>query len=175
MDRGLPGGLVLSFSAHGFLLGAFVVAAFLGPKEPLLKIQEGFVVAMPPGGGGSPAAVQPPPAAPEPVKPEAQPPQPEPRLKVIKPPKEEKRTGLPELDAKKSKKKPEKPREAPSAGAAATTGTSSQMPGLSFGEPGPGAPGGTDPNGDFYLAGVQRKIWMLWQQEVRAGTWQPVK
>jgi TonB family protein len=38
---------------------------------------------------------------------------------------------------------------------------------VAFGPPGPGVPGGTDPFGDWYMAGVQRKIWMLWTQQVR--------
>ncbi len=39
---------------------------------------------------------------------------------------------------------------------------------------GPGVPGGTDIFGDYYMAGVQRKIWMLWTQQLKAGAFQPV-
>ena len=35
-------------------------------------------------------------------------------------------------------------------------------------------PGGTDAGGDWYLAGVQQKIWMLWNQQIKAGFTQPV-
>jgi TonB family protein len=177
MDQGLPGGLVLSVGGHALLLGSVVFVAILGPKEPLLKVVDGFAVALPPGGGGSPTAQVPAPGPPqaEPPKPEATlPPKPEPQ-KVIKPPKDEKAKGLPEVDAKKAKSKTDKNQrpEARAAGSAESAGTSTQMPGLSFGPPGPGVPGGTDPNGDWYLAGVQRKIWMLWSQQIHTGSWQP--
>jgi protein TonB len=49
------------------------------------------------------------------------------------------------------------------------TGTSSATPGLEFGPPGPGVPSGTDTGGDWYLAGVQQKIWMLWTQQGKMG------
>jgi TonB family protein len=177
MDSGLAGGVVLSVGAHALLLGSVVFVAILAPKEPLLKVVDGFAVALPPGGGGSPTAQVPAPGQPkpEPTKPEATlPPKPEPQ-KVIKPPKDEKPKGLPELDAKKTKKRPDRDSrsEARSAGPTDSAGTSTQTPGVSFGPPGPGVPGGTDPNGDWYLAGVQRKIWMLWSQQIHAGTWQP--
>jgi TonB family protein len=35
-------------------------------------------------------------------------------------------------------------------------------------------PDGTDTGGDWYLASVQQKIWMLWNQQIRAGFTQPV-
>ena len=53
-------------------------------------------------------------------------------------------------------------------------GTASATPGLEFGPPGPGVPDGTDAGGDWYLAGVQQKIWMLWNQQIKAGFTQPV-
>jgi TonB family protein len=173
MDRGLPGGMVLSISAHAFLVVGVFLAALLGPKEPLLKVQDGFAVALPPGGGGSPAAQAP--AAPRPVPPRpetTQPPKPEPPPKIVKPPKEEKRSGLPDIDAKKTKPRT-KPDRTPAPASTGGTGASSEAQGLSFAPGGPGAPGGTDLNGDWYLAGVQGKIWSLWSQQVRAGTWQP--
>jgi TonB family protein len=177
MDRGLAGGVVLSLGAHALLLGSAVFVAILAPKEPLLKVVDGFAVALPPGGGGSPTAQVPAPGQtnPEPPKPEATlPPKPEPQ-KVIKPPKEEKPKGLPDVDARTAKKKVEKSQrpEVRSTGTADSSGTSAQTPGVSFGPVGPGVPGGTDPNGDWYLAGVQRKIWMLWSQQIHAGSWQP--
>jgi TonB family protein len=35
-------------------------------------------------------------------------------------------------------------------------------------------PRGTDPRGDYYLASVQQKIWILWNQQMRGGTNQEV-
>ena len=169
MDQGLPGGMILSVVGHGLLLGGTVLLALLGSHGPILKTQEGFMVPLPRGGQGSPTAQEPPPVAaqPEPAKPG--PPKPEPQ-KVLKPPKEEPRKGLPELDAKKSKTKLDKSPTPPprSAGLVGWTGTSTQTPGLEFAPAGPGVPGGTDVGGDWYLAGVKGKIWMLWSQQIRA-------
>jgi TonB family protein len=61
----------------------------------------------------------------------------------------------------------------PAAGASGP-GTSSQTPGLAIGPPGPGVPEGTDSGGDWYLATVQQKIWMIWTQEIKAGFTQPI-
>jgi TonB family protein len=53
--------------------------------------------------------------------------------------------------------------------------TSSQTPGLGIiGIPGPGSPTGTDSMGDWYLAGVQRKIWMIWNRQVHSGHTQDI-
>jgi len=173
LDHGFEGSLLLSSAAHVLVVVIALAAQFLIPSEPPLRVQDGFVVAMPPGGGGkpnvnpAPAPSQPPRATPEPEAPE--PPQPEPPPKIVKPPKDAPKTGLPEVDSNR-RSKPEKtppPRPAATGGAPGGTGTSSQTPGLEFGPPGPGAPGGTDPFGDWYMAGVQRKIWMLWSQQVR--------
>ena len=54
------------------------------------------------------------------------------------------------------------------------TGASSTTPGLEFGPPGVGVPDGTDTGGDWYLAGVQQKIWMIWNQQIKSGFTQPV-
>ena len=54
------------------------------------------------------------------------------------------------------------------------TGSGSVTPGLEFAPADPGVPGGTDDHGDWYLAGVQRKIWMLWRQQIQAGQARPV-
>src|SRR6187397_1975639 len=59
-------------------------------------------------------------------------------------------------------------------GAPRGTGRSASMQGLEFGPPGAGVPGGTDPFGDWYLAGVQRKIWTLWAQQVKGDFRQPI-
>ena len=172
MDQGLPGGIILSFTGHALLLGGTILFALFGPHEPILQVQSGFIVPLPRGGQGSPTAQEPAPAPPqaEPAKPDVIPPKVEPPPKVQKPPKEEPRKGLPEPDAKRAKGKPEKtPSPVPrSGGVAGGTGTSAQTPGLEFAPAGPGVPGGTDVGGDWYLAGVQRKIWMLWAQQIRA-------
>ncbi len=35
-------------------------------------------------------------------------------------------------------------------------------------------PDGTDTGGDWYLASVQQKIWMIWTQQIKSGFTQPV-
>jgi protein TonB len=173
MERGFPGGLLVSGAVHLLLVGAAVAGPLLLPKAPLIKVQQGFVVPLPPGGGGSPNAAPPAPAPPklEPPKPKEEAPKPEPPKKqLIKPPKEEHSAkAIPPVDAKPNKKPskatPPPQRQAASGGAAGGTGKSAQTPGVGL-ELGPGVPGGTDPNGDWYLAGVQRKIWALWTQQI---------
>jgi TonB family protein len=94
---------------------------------------------------------------------------------VIKPPKVEPRKGLPEPDARRVKARaepPPPPRSASSSGGG--TGTRVETPGFEFGPPGPGVPGGTDMMGDWYLAGVQRKVWTVWMQQVKANFTQPI-
>jgi TonB family protein len=176
LDRGFSNGLAVSAVAHGFVVAVAIVGPLLFPHKAVLQIQPGFVVPLPPGGGGSPSAPAPAPPAPQPPKPE--PPKPEPPPKVIKPPQEPPKKGVPALDSKKRKttaKTTPTPPKAAGGGAAGSTGKSSQTPGLEFGlTPGPGVPGGTDPMGDWYLAGVQRKIWMLWTQQIRGDMPQPV-
>jgi protein TonB len=105
-----------------------------------------------------------PPPAPE----QAPPREPEPAPKILKPPKEEPKRGLPDpTTSKKGKPAPSVPPRAARGGTPGGTGTSSQMRGLEFAPAGPGVPGGTDPFGDWYLASVLQKIWMLWSQQVR--------
>ena len=53
------------------------------------------------------------------------------------------------------------------------TGRGTETPGIEFGPAGPGVPGGSD-SGDYYLASVQRKIWMLWTQRSRPTYARPV-
>ncbi len=178
MDRGFQASVVISVAAHLVLLGTTVAAAVFGSKAPALQVQDGFAVPLPPGGGGVRSAAPPAPAVTTPAQPEPEkdvpPPPVQPPPKIVKPPKDEPKQGLPELDARKSKTKPS-PTPAPrSGGVAGGTGTAVQTPGLEFGPPGPGVPGGTDMLGDFYLAGVQRKIWMLWTQQIRPAAPQPV-
>lgn len=184
MDRGFPAGVILSIAAHVALVGGSLLVAVLAPAKPLINVADGMAVPLPPGGGGKPNVEPPAPApqAPEPpptVAPEPPKPEPEPETvkpQVIKPPKEEPKKGLPEPDAKPQKKKPTPtPPPARSAGGVpGGTGTSTQTPGLEFGPPGPGVPGGTDLFGDWYLAGVQRKIWLLWTQQIQPDFQQPV-
>jgi periplasmic protein TonB len=145
-------------------------------------------VVIPRGGGGDPNAggAQAPPAVQTPPPPDPAPPAAEPPPKVLKPPKEEPRKGLPEVDARKAPKKADKPtprtpgREAqPSTaaagqGASRGTGTSSGPQGLAIGPAGPGVPSGTDSGGDWYLAAVQQKIWMIWTQQIKAGFTEPI-
>jgi len=185
MDRGFPAGVVLSVGLHLVLVGAAFGAAWLGPPTPKLRVADGIAVPLPPGGGGplepapAPAAGPPKAAAPEPVPP---PPAPEP------PPKEEPGKGLARPDAKKhARPEPTPPparrpepgppdaRGRASTGAAGGTGTSSATPGLGLvGPAGPGVPTGTDALGDWYLASVQRKIWILWTRQVKTGFTQPI-
>jgi protein TonB len=178
MDRGFQASVVISVAAHLVLLGTTVAAAIFGSKPPVLQVQDGFAVPLPPGGGGMRSTAPPAPAVTTPAQPEPEkdvpPPTVAPPPKIVKPPKDEPKQGLPELDAKKSKVKAT-PAPAPrSGGVAGGTGTAAQTPGLEFGPPGPGVPGGTDMLGDWYLAGVQRKIWMLWTQQIRPSAPQPV-
>ena len=99
---------------------------------------------------------------------------------MLKPPKDEPRPStkaVPELDPRKARKKtptPE-PARAPAAGSdVKPTGPTSAFPGLALGPSGPGVPDGTDSGGDWYLAGVQQKIWMIWNQQIKSGFTQPV-
>jgi len=194
LERGFPGGLIFSGAAHALLLASIFVMPLMLPKEPPLKVADGFAVALPPGGAGlpnpEPPAPAPAPAAPEPA-PQTLAPAPEPKVeppKVLKPPKEvPPQNRLPELEAKPTKKKPPTPEPRPqlsaaeraytrgaTGGAPQGTGRSTATPGLEFGPPGAGVPGGNDPFGDWYLAGVQRKIWSIWAQQVKSDFRQPI-
>lgn len=189
MDHGFQGGLLVSAGAHLFLIGLAIVVPLLLPRQPPLRVVDGFAAPMPPGGAGSPSAQA---ASAKPQPPNPQPPaaKPEPPPKFIKPPSrsEPKAKGLPVPDAKKPKKparsdEPERPRspapnpQTKSAGgpaAAAGSAASGTTPGLEFGPPGPGVPAGTDWLGDWYLAGVQRKIWSIWVQQIKAEFSRPI-
>lgn len=186
LDVGFGGGVLASLVAHLLTVGLAFAAPLMFPKEPPLKVADGFAVVLPRGGGGDPNAggAQTPPSA-EPPPPQAEPPAPEPP-KVLKPPKEEPKKGLPELDSRRKSKKPDKPAsrtpakpeakgKAAAAGAsAAGPGAQSGTPGLAIGPPGPGVPEGTDAGGDWYLAGVQQKVWRIWTQQIKAGFTQPI-
>jgi protein TonB len=190
MDHGMEGGLVLSVTAHVVLIAAAIMGPMLRAKEPPLKVVDGFAVPMPPGGGGARAPEPAPAAAPVEATQPDPPPAPEPPPKLIKPPSskvEPKTKGLPAPDAKKVVKKskqddtrpvenaPPNPKSKPAAaGAAGGTGKNSATPGLEFGPAGPGVPTGTDFMGDWYLAGVQRKIWSIWMAQIRDDFREPI-
>ena len=183
LDAGLlQGPLLASLGAHFAIVGLAFAAPFLLPVEPLLRVADGFAVVLPRGGGGSPVSA-PPPAAPAPrsAAPEAP--------KVVKPPASEpKPQALPLPDSRRAAKRtPEVPtlpaaRTAPpraagragQAGSKPASAAGPATPGLEFGPPGPGVPGGTDSGGDWYLAGVQQKIWMLWNQQIKTGFLRPI-
>jgi periplasmic protein TonB len=190
MDRGFPAGIMLSGLVHLLLVGSAFAASWLGPRGPAIQVVPGFVVPLPRGGGG-PVAPDPAPAVAPPVTTQAapvpEPPAPAPPPKVIKPPKEEPRKGLPPPDAKRTKPKPEKsaaptrysgpptPERTPSKAAAGGTGTAVAPGGVGIiGPAGPGVPNGTDAGGDWYLAAVQQKIWLIWTRQVKSGFTQPI-
>ena len=154
-----------------------LIAAWLGGRDPRIREASGFAVVMPRGGGG-PSAVQPreaPAAAPLPpvTVPPAPPPKPEPPPKVLKPPQEAPKKGLPAPDAKKAR--PERtPPPVPASTGRGGTG-SGAAPGLDIeGPPGLGVPDGNDAAGDWYLAGVQRKIWMVWARQMKPNFTEPI-
>jgi len=187
LDRGLPATVLVSLAAHFAVAGLAVGLPLLLPREPPLKVMPGFAVVLPRGGGGSPTAE--PPAAgpgpqPVPAAPVAAPAPPQ----VLKPPTAQpKPRALPLPDARGTAKRALAPPPVPGArsvagakpvaaagGVPGGRGARSATPGLEFGPPGPGVPDGTDSGGDWYLAGVQQKIWMLWNQQIRSGFTQPV-
>jgi protein TonB len=176
LDAGLSTPVVVSLGAHVLLAAAAILAPLLMPRAPVLQVADGFAVELPRGGGGVPQAPAPPPAA------QPRPPEPAPAAppKVLKPPTEApKPNALPEPESRRRA-----PRREPAPAAAATpepkatpasgSGTAGATPGLEFGPPGPGVPTGTSTGGDWYLAGVQQKIWMLWNQQIKSGFDHPV-
>ncbi|HXK11387.1 MAG TPA: energy transducer TonB [Vicinamibacteria bacterium] len=191
LDQGLPATVLVSITAHLVGAGLAVGLPMLLPREPLLRVADGFAVVLPRGGGGSPAAAAPaaaPPSAAPPAPAVTGPPAPPPQVlkpKLVAPPKPQ---ALPLPDARRTKRALEPPplplpggraagsakAQAPAGGAPGGRGAGAATPGLEFGPPGPGVPDGTDSGGDWYLAGVQQKIWMLWNQQIRSGFTQPV-
>jgi len=189
MERGLTATMLVSVFGHLVLVASAIVLPRLLPHEPPLRIADGFAVTLPRGGGGSPLAQAPPAAGPAPQPAPAASSAPPPP-KVLKPPVEAKNPrALPLPDSRRvARARPEPPlfpgrASASSAtrpnaprpgGVPGGTGTASATPGLEFGPPGPGVPNGNDSGGDWYLAGVQQKIWMLWNQQIKAGFTQPI-
>jgi TonB family protein len=176
MDAGFPGGILVSLVLHLVLVGVAVAAPVLFPQKVQIRVADGFAEPLHLGGGGTPNAA--PPAAPEPKADAPPAPAAEPPPLVRKPPKDvapkPSSKAVPELDARKGRKKPEPPAPAPGPASAREASSSSSTPGLALGPPGPGTPDGTDSGGDWYLAGVQQKIWMLWNQQIKSGFTQPV-
>lgn len=185
LDRGFSGGLVASVAAHVLVAGIALLWPLLVPSQPaVLLVPAGHFVPIPAGGGGTsnPAPAGPPPAVQKPAPP-AEAPAPAPPPKVAKPPSREEggRNRLPDPDAKRSKKTPT-PAAAPvsarpgapstgratGGGGVGGTGTSTLPEGLEFAPVGPGAPGGFGTEGDWYLASVHRKIWMLWARQIQS-------
>ena len=167
MDAGFPGGLLASLVFHFVLVGV-AVAGVLFPAKPVIKVSEGFAVPLPRGNTllANPAAASEPRT--EAPAPKVEPP------KVLKPPKDEPRPSakaVPELDARKTRAKPE-PARAPASGSEAKPGQASNTPGVGLSSP--GTPDGTDAGGDWYLAGVQQKVWLIWNQQIKTGFTQPV-
>jgi TonB family protein len=174
LEAGLPGPLLASLAAHLTVLVLAFAVPLLLPAEPPLRVADGFAVVLPRGGGGGAPAVAPPPTSP-PAPPAAEP---APPPRVIKPPQAEPRPqSLPMPDSHRSAKRTPQPPplpEARTAPGARTTAAAPATPGLEFGPAGPGVPTGTDSGGDWYLAGVQQKIWMLWNQQIKAGFTRPI-
>ena len=177
LERGFGTTLAMSMIGHLALVGVALLAAWIGARNPRIREVTGFAVVLPRGGGG-PSAPEPravPAAAPVPppvTAPAAPAPQPEPPPRVLKPPTEAPRKGLPALDAKKGK-----PERTPPPAPASTrgSGTGSAVPGLDIeGPAGLGVPGGNDASGDWYLAGVQRKIWTIWTRQIKASFTEPI-
>jgi len=174
LDAGLSNSFFVSLTGHLVLVAAAVVVPWLTPRAPMLNVADGFAVALPRGGGGSRRATSPPAAKPEP---KAEPQAPAPTVappKVLKPPREQAPppNALPELDSRRRARKATPPPAAPRASGRAGEGAAT--PGLEFGPPGPGVPGGTDAGGDWYMAGVQQKIWILWNQQIKSGFTHPI-
>ena len=189
LDRGLPATVLVSLAAHLGVAGLAVALPMLLPKEPPLRVADGFAVVLPRGGGGAPATAPPPAAATAPPPAPAVSTVPPAPPSVLKPPTEApKPRALPLPDARRAAIRAPEPPPVPSSRTAApakTTaatpggvpggrGTTSATPGLELGPSGPGVPDGTDTGGDWYLAGVQQKIWMLWNQQIKSGFTQPV-
>ncbi len=172
LDAGLSRSFLVSLTGHFVLIAVAVAAPLLMPRAALLQVSEGFAVVLPRGGGGSPRASEPaakPEPEPKPAEP-AEPPPPPP--KVIKPPREQARpNALPEPDSRRRARATPEP-TAPKRSAASGTGAATT--GLEFGPAGPGVPGGTDSGGDWYMAGVQQKIWILWNQQIKSGFTRPI-
>jgi TonB family protein len=193
LDHGFSGGVIVSALVHGGLVAGALLTAYLAPRQPLVKVMDGFAVQMAGGRGNpnpAPKAPAPPPVS-QPAKAEPAP-EPEPPPQIAKPPQPTERQGLPDPDVKKPttkpSAKPEPPRPAPRSSAAPAagagtpartaaggggTGTANEPIGLAVLPDGAGVGTGID-TGDYYMAGVQRKIWQIWLQQVKQTFPQPI-
>jgi TonB family protein len=179
LDRGLAATMLVSVGAHLAAAGLAVTVPLVLPRKPPLQVFEGgFAVVLPRGGGGFPAPPAPAPAAAAPAPAEPAPPKVIKPEKALPPPR-----ALPLPDARRTAKRTPEPPPVPSRQATPATspgasasvrGAGSTTPGLEFGPPGPGVPDGAGSGGDWYLAGVQQKIWTVWNQQIRSGFTQPV-
>jgi len=170
LDRGFGNSVTFSVVSHFLVVGAAFGAQFVLPHEPPIQVADGIAIELPRGGGGTPNVE--PPAPSQKPEPDEQPEASEPP-KVLKPPPPEKRPeptrGLPAPDAKPAPTRKPAPATPPPGTGLSGRGTGQQTPGLEFAPPGPGIPSGVDRHGDWYLAGVQRKIWMIWTQQIHSG------
>ncbi len=170
-DGNFRSSVVTSSLLHaGVVAGVFVLSLFT--RTPPLKVMDGFAAPLPRGGGGAVTARTVPPVVKPPKEEPQQEAKPAPAPRVIKPPKDEPNPNrLPEVDQKKvpdrKGRKPDVRSSAPPAPAAAAAAQSA--PGGVGLTAGPGVPEGTDVNGDWYLAGVQRKVWSLWMGQMHSG------
>jgi periplasmic protein TonB len=190
LDHGLPTTLLMSLIGHFGLAAVAVAMPLLMPRDQTIKV-DGFAVVLPRGGGGTPlVAPKPPEPAPQP-KPEpvqsAAPAPAAPPVILKPPPKAEPRPNALPLPDSRRKAPPTpppvrattKPSTTPSSGSAGTApsakSAASSTQGVEIGlPPGPGVPTGTDSAGDWYLASVQQKIWMIWNQQIKTGYTQTV-
>jgi TonB family protein len=189
LDHGFSGSLLMSGVVHGALVGGALLAAYFAPKQPLVRITNFTVLEMRGGRGTANPAPQAP-AAPPATQPaaKAEPAsQPAPPQQIAKPQQPVERKGLPEPDAKRPTAKPSAKPEPPRAAAAASTpagapirastgggtGSTSGPVGLEFLPDGAGVGTGLD-NSDYYMAGVQRKVWQIWLQQIKQTFPQPV-
>jgi TonB family protein len=177
LDAGLPGPLMASVAGHVLVASLAVLLPLLLPRQPPLQVADGFAVVLPRGGGGTPAPAPSAPPATAPPAPKAET-APAPPPKVVKPPKAEPRPlALPLPNSHRRAPKVETPPPLPAAAeapGAKAASASPATPGLEVGPAGPGVPQGTDSAGDWYLAGVQQKIWSIWSQQLKAGFSQPI-
>jgi len=186
-DHGLPTTLLVSLTGHFGLAGLAFLLPLILPQDQKINVQDGFAVVVPRGGGGTPQVTTPP--APEPdakPKPEEPAAPPAPPVVLKPPPKAEPRPNALPLPDSRTKRPPTpppvrattKPATTPSAGSSGTTSAAKSAAGATGIEiglpPGPGLPTGTDSGGDWYLASVQQKIWMIWNQQIKTGFTQSV-
>ncbi|HEU0091609.1 MAG TPA: hypothetical protein VFS78_05825, partial [Vicinamibacteria bacterium] len=47
MDRGFPGGILMSGMAHLLLVGGVFAASWFGPRRPAIEVVPGFIVPLP--------------------------------------------------------------------------------------------------------------------------------